>query len=397
VVGLARAVLVLVTAVAALACGGGQPAPRVVALIAGTSAVSDGDLVPTGALLRLTFSTAMRTGSVRLLADQAPLGLRWADDRRSAALGSGALRIGPVELAIAPGAVDAGGRALGTWRLAFRSVFDAAPQTVPLRAPALVQVPNDPAARDQAGLQAAAIVYEYLTEGGITRFTAIYEHAPDAIGPVRSGRLISFALTRHYGGMLFASGLSEGSAAVLRAHPVPYVFDSGGVYHRTGDRAPPNNLFTTGAEVQRALDGASLTPRGLPRGPVPIASGPVALAVDVSEHASTYAFDRATRTYTKQVDGRTLMDAATGQPLRIQLLVVLHTTATPTGYVEDVNGQPGLDFDMESGGRADFAFDGLQATGRWTAPDPAAPLHFRLDGGAMVTPPPLTWVDVVTG
>lgn len=399
VVGPARAVVVLLAVCGTLACGGGRPEPaaRVAALTAGASAVSEGDLVPSGAPLRLTFSTTMRTGSVRLLANQAALGLRWAGDRRSADLDSGAVRIGPVELTIAPGATDTGGRALSTWRLSFRSVFDAATHTVPLTAPALVQVPNDPAARDQAGLQAAAVVYEYVTEGGITRFTAIYTRAPDAIGPVRSGRLISFALTRHYRGMLFASGLSDGSAAVLRAQPVPHVFDTGGVYHRTGDRQPPNNLFTTGAEVRRAVDGASLTPAALPRGNVPIASGPAAPAVSVPEHGSTYAFDPATRTYTKQVDGRTLADAATGQPLRIQLLVVLHTTATPTGYVEDVNGQHGLDFDMGSGGRADFAFDGLLATGRWAAPDPAAPLQFRLDSGAAVTPPPLTWIDVIAG
>ena len=182
-----------------------------------------------------------------------------------------------------------------------------------------------------------------------------------------------------------------------RARPVPHVFDTGGdVFHRTDDRLPPNNLFTGGAQVQRAVESASLTPAGLPRASVPIASGPAAPAVDVSEHGSAYAFDPATRTYTKQVDGGTLTDAATGQPLRIQLLVVLHTTATPTGYVEDVNGQQGLDFDVESGGRADYVFDGLQATGRWSSPGPDMPLQFWLDGGATVTPPPLTWIDVVT-
>ena len=381
----------------------GQPgrpaaAPRVVALTTDSgAAVSEGALVPARTPLRLTFDAAMNTASVGLLANRAPLGLRWAPGGRSADLDVGALPIGPVELAVAPGGRDAAGHALAGWRLAFTTIFAVQTHTVPLPALALVQVPNDPAARDQAGLQSAAIVYEYLTEGGITRFTAIFARAPDAIGPIRSGRLISFALTRHYRGLLLASGLSEGSAAVLRANPVPHVFDTGGgVFHRTGDRQPPNNLFAGGPQVQRAVEGASLARFALPPGAVPVRSGPAATAVVVPEHGSAYAFDPATRTYTKRVDGTTLTDAATGQPLHVELLVVMHTTATRTSFVEDVNGLPGLDFDMESGGRAEFAFDGLQATGRWSSAGAGEPLRFELDGGEVVTPPPLTWIDVVT-
>jgi hypothetical protein len=373
--------------------------PQVVALVADKGGpVANGDLVPSGTPLRLTFNTAMNPGTVVMTANGARVGLSWAHDGRSATLDTGAIRIGPVALAIGRGGRGAGGGPLAPWSLSFSSIFAARAHTVPLATPVLIQVPNDPAARDQSGLQSAAIVYEYLTEGGITRFTAIFVSAPDEIGPVRSGRLISFALTRRYRGLLMASGLSEGSAAVLQANPVPHVFDTGaGYFHRTADRWPPNNLYTSAGEVQRALASASLPPFSLPPPSVPIRSGPAAATVEVPEHSSTYSFDAATRTYTKQVDGRTLVDAATGAPLHIQLVVVMHTTATPTGYTEDVNGQPGLDFDMQSGGRADFWFDGIQASGRWSSPSATAPLQFELDSGAVVRPPALTWVDVVTG
>ncbi|HXM55270.1 MAG TPA: DUF3048 domain-containing protein, partial [Candidatus Dormibacteraeota bacterium] len=296
---------------------GGRPAvsPRVTALTTGSgAAVSDGDLVPGGTALRLTFNGAMRTASIGLLANQAPLALRWAADGRSADLDVATLALGPVVLAIAPGGRDVRGQPLAAWTLAFSSVFAARSHTVALPAPALVQVPNDASARDQAGLQAAAVVYEYLTEGGITRFTAIFTDAPDTIGPVRSGRLVSFALTRRYGGLLVASGLSEGSAAVLRANPVPHVFDTGGgVLQRTASRPPPNNLMAGGATLQRAVTAASLSPRTPPRASVPILAGPAAAEVTVPEHHAAYAFDPATWTYTRRVDGRTLADAATGQ------------------------------------------------------------------------------------
>jgi hypothetical protein len=372
--------------------------PRVLSLTTGTgAAVSDAAWLPAGTPLQLTFNTAMDTGSVGLLANQGPLGLTWGADGRSAALDVGPLHVGPVELALAPGGRSSGGRPLAPWRLALTLAYQVQVHTVLLQAPALVQVPNDPAARDQSGLQAAAMVYEYLTEGGISRFTAIYMGAPDAIGPVRSGRLISFALTRHYRGGLFASGLSAGSAGRLNADPVPHLFDTPGVYYRTRDRFVPDNLFISGASVQGVMAQSGVAPFALPAASLPAGSGPEAPTVSVPEHQSTYQYDAATGTYTKQVGPRTLADAATGQPLRIQLLIVMHTTATRTDYAEDVNGQPGLDFDMESGGRAELYVDGRQLAGHWSSPDRTSPLRFELEGGGVVNPPPLTWVDVVTG
>ena len=60
--------------------------------------------------------------------------------------------------------------------------------------------------------------------------------------------------------------------------------------------------------------------------------------------------------------------------------------------------QPGLDFDMESGGHADFYYGGFMAAGTWSAPNRTSPLVFALDNGAAITPPTsLTWVAVVRG
>jgi len=62
-------------------------------------------------------------------------------------------------------------------------------------APALIQVENIVAARPQAGLSGADVVVEYLTEGGISRFSVLFLHAPSArVGPVRSARLVTITL-----------------------------------------------------------------------------------------------------------------------------------------------------------------------------------------------------------
>jgi hypothetical protein len=150
--------------------------------------------------------------------------------------------------------------------------------------------------------------------------------------------------------------------------------------------------------VQRVLEPGAHLQSVIRNGPVPITAGDGGAGFTVPEHNSAYAFDAASGTYTKTEDGHLMGDAAVGQPLRIRLVVVMHTTATTTSYVEDVNGVHGLDFNTESGGRADFYFDGFHAAGRWTSPDRVTPFKFELDGGQVVNlPGGLTFLDVVRG
>jgi hypothetical protein len=118
------------------------------------------------------------------------------------------------------------------------------------------------------------------------------------------------------------------------------------------------------------------------------------LAVD--EHDSQYTFDPDTGTYTKTESGHLMSDSAVGDALHIAMVVVIHTTETPTSYVEDVAGAHGLDFDMQSGGRAELYYGGSEVTGAWAGSDAHGPLTFRSSTGQAITlPPGLVWVDVV--
>ena len=57
------------------------------------------------------------------------------------------------------------------------------------RHPLGIIIENHPAARPQIGLDKASIIYEAITEGGITRYLAIYgPREQDKVGPVRSLR-----------------------------------------------------------------------------------------------------------------------------------------------------------------------------------------------------------------
>jgi len=220
---------------------------------------------------------------------------------------------------------------------------------------------------------------------------------PTVVGPIRSGRLISFKITRHYHGVNYFSGLSSGSFGVLSSDPVPTLFDTQGIFYRSRDRAAPDNLYTRGDSI-KAYEDRTVPPFALATGATQALSGPDAANVSVPEHESTYAYDPATGTYLKNEGGRPMNDALINQPLHIQLLVVMHARETITGIVEDVGGSHGRDFDMDSGGAAEFYFRGKMQSGHWSAPDRRSPFVFQLDNGQILTVPrTLVWVDVVSG
>jgi hypothetical protein len=132
------------------------------------------------------------------------------------------------------------------------------PAPPPLGQPLLIQVENLYQARPQSGLSSADVVYEYQTEGGISRFTGIWFTKPtsaDMVGPVRSARLISLRLLQIYGGALIYSGASnyvlEQAGNASGKHyddPEPPLF-------RTSAAPPaarygaPHNLYTDGSHL----------------------------------------------------------------------------------------------------------------------------------------------------
>src|SRR5205814_8025479 len=91
------------------------------------------------------------------------------------------------------------------------------------KAPLLVQVENSSDARPQSGLQDAAIVYEYVTEGGISRFSVIYTSPPKGrVGPIRSARLVTISLAKIYGATLVYSGGSTYIQSQIQSAGIPH-------------------------------------------------------------------------------------------------------------------------------------------------------------------------------
>ena len=360
--------------------------------------LANGTEIDPGTNLTLNFNDAMEPITVKVTVGTQAVNLTWAKDDRSATVPTAGIPSGPLQVQLSAGGRDQTGHVVPS-NFTFNTgiYYHDREHTTALRYPALIQIPNDEFARDQNGLQAADIVWEYLAEGGITRLTAMYDNAPDLIGPMRSARFISLKLGRHYKGLLFQSGESQATAARAAQDPTPQFFDTIGYQFRAGPpRYAPDNLMITGALVKAAEDNyfsgiASFT---IPKARPVLPAGSPRTSINVDEHYSVYTYDPVLGTYQKSEEGHAYSDASLGQPLRIEMLITLHTTESLLN-VGDGHGAHIHDYDLDSSGRIDVFYKGMQYGGTWSSTDSHGPLTFTLDGGQVLTlPPGLVWIDV---
>jgi hypothetical protein len=375
--------------------------PRVVSITgpgASDPPIADGAEIDPGATLRLNFNDTMDPPTIKATLGGQPIDLKWATDNRSATLSTTGVPSGPVQLQLAAGGRDQTGHKVpGSFTFKTGLYYHDREHVTPLKYPALIQIPNDEYARDQSGLQAAEIIYEYVAEGGITRLTAIYNKAPDLIGPMRSARFISLKLGRHYKGLLFQSGESQATRARAAQDPTPQFFDTIGYQFRAGPpRYAPDNLMIKGSSVKAAQDNffGGIPAYTIPKARPVMPAGNSVASINVDEHNSIYKYDAGLGTYQKTEEGHLYSDASLGKPLRIEMLIILHTKQSLMD-VGDGHGSHIHDYDLDSSGRVDIFYKGMQYAGFWSSTDRNLPLTFTLDSGQVMTlPPGLVWIDV---
>lgn len=115
--------------------------------------------------------------------------------------------------------------------------------------PALVvKIDNAAAARPQAGIDKADVVFEEMVEGGEVRFMAVFQSQDAAqVGPVRSVRPVDPEVVSPLGGLFAFSGGAPQFTALIRAAPVTLVGvdELPKAYSKRKDRRAPSNLYTT--------------------------------------------------------------------------------------------------------------------------------------------------------
>ena len=272
-------------------------------------------------------------------------------------------------------------------------------------APVMVQVENISAARPQSGLQDAAVVYEYLTEGGISRFSAIYTSpSKGKVGPVRSARLVTISLAKIYGAVLVFSGGSSFIKSQIQSDGIPN-FDensANGALFRDPARAAPHNLYSDGSHLSNLVNSANASPVSYSlwdrTSPTSVSGGqPVQrFTVPVSNlETPTFTYDASASGWRRaESDTGAFVDADTNQQLVASTVIVQQVTITPSSEVVDVNGQTGVEHQITGSGKAQVFTAGHEFDATWSQGD-SGPPSFSSSGKPAPIAPGLVWICLV--
>jgi hypothetical protein len=272
-------------------------------------------------------------------------------------------------------------------------------------APAIVQVENAADGRPQSGLAAANLVYEYVAEGGIGRFSLFFFGAPKAqqqVGPVRSARTVTVQLAMLYHAFLAYSGASSYIGGLLRSASFPsYDEDSaGGNLFRISSRFPPHNLYTDGQHISKLASRAGLPPVGYqlwtrnsnPAGGIPVTG----FTVNVSAFEQPrFTWRAAAGGFTRTEDTGLVVDPRTGAALILPTVIVQQVRVTTDPRVVDVDGHLGVDQMITGSGTAQVFTGGREYQAAWTQPASGPPQFTLADGAPAPIAPGEVWILLV--
>lgn len=199
-----------------------------------------------------------------------------------------------------------------------------------------IMIENSEEARPQTGLDDAGIVFETVTEAGITRYLAMYqEKMPEEVGPVRSVRpyfvdwLMGFdASVAHVGGSEPALEMIEQRSAKSMNE-----FYNENAYYRSTEREAPHNVYARTKDLvalQKELKHKTSTVKDVPRSEGAPNAQPTAttITIDYSEliFQVRFVYDPATNTYARNLNGQPHIDKATSKPITVKNLIVIKMT-----------------------------------------------------------------------
>ncbi len=281
------------------------------------------------------------------------------------------------------------------------------------RRPLNVRVDNSAQGRPQSGLAFADVVWEALAEGGITRFTATYLcQEANAIGPVRSARLIDLQLWPMLDAVLVHVGASQPVMDMILSSPwananLDEYLGHPGFYRIS--RAPASWLrtYTNTERLWAAVEAiGEQRPARTLRGwlfseePPPGDREPATeLEIPFSPGTSSvvrFRYDEASGSYLRFQGNQPHVDKLTGKQLRASTVFVVFAEMTVTKIVEDSLGSKSLHFKVYGEGPALVVRDGFVYRVRWRREGENVMMR-PVDAQGRIVPfkPGQIWVEIV--
>lgn len=281
----------------------------------------------------------------------------------------------------------------------------------------IVKISNyPPIVRPQTGVNMADVVFEVEAEGGVTRFAAIFRsQLPEIIGSVRSARLLDLELVPMFQALLAYSGTSDPIQNLILTSPYTYQTfsplkgdneDAGFVRVPQEGKAFEHTLFL---QPELLLEKATrrgvntpYKPFGFAFSDTPDADGKPATDIFIDwwgQTDSRWQYDAETGRYLRYTDGAMHTDAATGEQLWIDNLIIIEVPHNnrPDLFPEGAT-YTSLEIALWDQGRAYLMRDGQYYQGWWRRRnrEPGSALQIIYgDNTPIMLKPGRTWVSVV--
>lgn len=265
--------------------------------------------------------------------------------------------------------------------------------------PLAVMIDNQDDARPQSGLIDADVVYEAVTEAGITRFMAVFANklAP-VVGPIRSARHYFIYWASEYNAIYVHAGASPQGYVAERdtgISRIDYTYGEGSFW-RSSDRDAPHNLYASTDELRNAVrdEGkGSLGPLSFKAdSPASTSAVEEIVIIHPDGYRVGYVYDKGDNSYQRYMLRQPHVDALNGVQYHPKNVIVQFVS---TWRIRgDTAGR--VDMELIGDGPAYFFLDGKAIEGSWRKNSPTSPTVFLNENGDKVTfNAGQTWIQVV--
>jgi len=257
--------------------------------------------------------------------------------------------------------------------------------------PVTVVVNNHDEARPQSGLQEARIVYEFLAEGGVTRFLAVYDTLLEGlvIGPVRSLRPYLAVQSVEHGGVIAHSGMSDRTRDMIRGLKIRQVGDAPAYMWRDTSRKAPHNLYTDIERMYKASGESEVREQIVEPAVLPAVfeEGREFELVYYSTNKVSYTYDEEKEVYLRFINGKVHSDRESGLQYNARRVIVRKNKHT---------NLPGalVDIDLEGKGEGLLYELGRKYEISWEKKD-GITSYYYMDGDKVDMSFGNTWIQVV--
>lgn len=269
--------------------------------------------------------------------------------------------------------------------------------------PLAVIIENHPDARPQSGLMDACIVHEVVTEGGITRFLAVYLHDKvDRVGPVRSARDYYGEMAKGLEAIIAHCGGSAAGYTAIKDLKLDDLdeFTNTDAYWRSSKQKRPHNLYTSTDNLRERAkekgfdDMAAFEPFKF-KDDASAAERPGSMEARINfsspEFLVTYEYDGRSNSYLRSMGGRVHRDFNSGEQLSVKNVLIQVTrikVIDEAGRVKVTNTGRGLAYAL---------LDGKVIEGKWVRDSLKETLRFYdITGSEIALNRGSVWIETVS-